>query len=299
MDIRQLEYFLDIAELGSVSRAAERHFLSQSTLSRELRQLEQRLGTRLFNYTKGEMRLTEDGILYMNGAQALLKEYQSGMEAIRQLQERKRDVIHVIVPPKAEYYFRRYMQSAFAQQYPQVICKVSVGPFNMANDYIEHGFADLALGLAHRPRGLRIDAERVHTESYYLALPAAHPAVEAIRNGQFAFSMLERESFLVTKEQNDFHRFELAVFEQRQFVPRVTYEADTVQTIRQMVRDGLGIGLLPQDLVSQELQDIYYMRLTPDYTISTFLLSARGITARPSVMALRRVILEQYRRPAI
>lgn len=295
MDIHQLEYFLDIAETGSVSRAAERHYLSQSTLSRELKQLEQRLGVRLFNYSKGEMRLTEEGILYMNGAQALLKEYRSGMEAIRQLQERKRDVIHVIVPPKAEYYFRRHIQSEFALQYPQIIWKISVGSFSMANEYIEQGFADLALGLAHRPVGLRVEAERVHKEFYYLALPAAHPVVDTIKNGQFTFSILERESFLVTKGQNDFHRFELAVFEQHQFVPRVTYEADTVQTIRQMVRDGLGIGLLPQDLIEQDLHDIYYMRLTPDYTINTFLLRARGVTNRPLVMALRRLILEQYR----
>ena len=68
MDIKQLEYLIDIAELKSVTRAAEKNFMSQSTLSREVKILEKRIGVNLFVWDNREMRLTEEGILYLNGA---------------------------------------------------------------------------------------------------------------------------------------------------------------------------------------------------------------------------------------
>ena len=79
MDIKQLEYLIDIAELKRVTRAAEKTFMTQSTLFREVKILEKRIGVNLFVWDNREMRLTEEGILYLNGARELLQEYKKGM----------------------------------------------------------------------------------------------------------------------------------------------------------------------------------------------------------------------------
>lgn len=151
MDIKQLEYLIDIAELKSVTRAAEKNFMSQSTLSREVKILEKRIGVNLFVWDNREMRLTEEGILYLNGARELLQEYKKGMQALERLKAKQHQVIHLILSPKVQYFFRSHIQPEFVRQFPHTSLEVTVGSVSMAEEYLEHGFADLAITATHTP----------------------------------------------------------------------------------------------------------------------------------------------------
>ena len=73
MDIRVLQYFVTIARERTISRAAERLHLTQPTLSRQLKDLEEELAVSLFNRSNREMTLTEDGQYLYNRAQEILK----------------------------------------------------------------------------------------------------------------------------------------------------------------------------------------------------------------------------------
>lgn len=73
MDIRVLQYFVTIARERTISRAAERLHLTQPTLSRQLKDLEDELAVSLFNRSNREMTLTEDGQYLYNRAQEILK----------------------------------------------------------------------------------------------------------------------------------------------------------------------------------------------------------------------------------
>ncbi len=70
MDIQILEYFIEIAKENSITKAAENLFISQPALSQRLRQLEKEIGTQLFLRDGNKMKLTEAGILFLNGAQS-------------------------------------------------------------------------------------------------------------------------------------------------------------------------------------------------------------------------------------
>lgn len=73
MDIRVLQYFVTIARERTISRAAEQLHLTQPTLSRQLKDLEEELAVSLFNRSNREMTLTEDGQYLYNRAQEILK----------------------------------------------------------------------------------------------------------------------------------------------------------------------------------------------------------------------------------
>ena len=137
MDIKELEYLIDIAELKSVTRAAEKNFMSQSTLSREVKILEKRIGVNLFVWDNREMRLTEEGILYLNGARELLQEYKKGMQALERLKAKQHQVIHLILSPKVQYFFRSHIQPEFVRQFPHTSLEVTVGSVSMAEEYLE------------------------------------------------------------------------------------------------------------------------------------------------------------------
>ncbi|WP_210588473.1 LysR substrate-binding domain-containing protein [Streptomyces sp. GESEQ-35] len=73
LDLRQLRYFVAVAEEEHVGRAAERLHISQSPLSRQIAQLEKNLGLTLFERTQQRIRLTSDGRVFLSEAEALLR----------------------------------------------------------------------------------------------------------------------------------------------------------------------------------------------------------------------------------
>ena len=72
MDIRDMTYFLQIAEYENVSRAAEELHISQPPLSRQLRKLEEELGVELFTRDNGRLQLTEAGHFFRERAQEVI-----------------------------------------------------------------------------------------------------------------------------------------------------------------------------------------------------------------------------------
>ena len=74
MEIRVLRYFLETAREGNMTRAAERLFISQPTMSKQLKELENELGTKLFVRSNYSIRLTEAGMLLRERAEDILSE---------------------------------------------------------------------------------------------------------------------------------------------------------------------------------------------------------------------------------
>ena len=72
MDIRVLEYFVVAAQEGSITRAAELLHVSQPTVSRQLMELEEELGRKLFDRSKRSVTLTQEGLLFRESAQEIL-----------------------------------------------------------------------------------------------------------------------------------------------------------------------------------------------------------------------------------
>lgn len=83
MDIKQLNYFMAVAQAGSFSKAAENLTVSQPTLSVAVKKLEEELGVRLFYSFNREQRLTDEGLRLMNGARRLMDVYQQTVEDVR------------------------------------------------------------------------------------------------------------------------------------------------------------------------------------------------------------------------
>ena len=87
MNTQTLEYIIAIAEEKSISRAADRLLVSQPAISRQLKRVEERLGTKLFLRERGEMILTDAGKIYVNGARSVQSIYEHALEEIRKLEQ--------------------------------------------------------------------------------------------------------------------------------------------------------------------------------------------------------------------
>lgn len=127
-DTHQMEYMLAIAEEGSLTRAADRLFLSQSALSQQLAKLSQQNLPPLFVYQNGRMQPTLAGKLYLNGVRAILKIKEDTLLRIRSSPEAIYDPVYISLFPEWTERFCLEVLPAFKKYYPDVpvnLCSTS------------------------------------------------------------------------------------------------------------------------------------------------------------------------------
>ena len=170
MDLRQLRYFLAVAGTQHMTRASEQLHVTQSTLSHQIRQMEQALGMPLFDRIGRGIRLTEAGEMFRGFAQRALMELESGVNALAELDSVLRGqlrvgVIHTInsslVPP---------VISRFVAEHSGVMVTVDEMSGIDIEEGIVSGLLDLGIGFAPATSA-DIVAERLFDEKIVLIVP--------------------------------------------------------------------------------------------------------------------------------
>ena len=149
MELRHLRYFLSIAELSSFRAAAEELFVSQPTLSQQMKDLERELGTALFERAGRGVRLTQAGKLFVEYAHRSLNILQEGQAAILEYDSVLRGCLRIGVLQTVGTYLIPQAIVKFTNKYPRVDLRV----LEMSAREIESGLIDggLDLGISFEP----------------------------------------------------------------------------------------------------------------------------------------------------
>ncbi|MBQ6215705.1 MAG: LysR family transcriptional regulator [Oscillospiraceae bacterium] len=144
MELRTLHYFTTVAEELNITRAAERLNMSQPPLSKQIINLEEELGVRLFTRGKRHLSLTDAGIVFYRRAKQILDLCEMSKEEISSL-EGLSGTIHVsLVEGRAPFLLSRWVYG-FRQEYPNVKFELWNGSGDDALDRLYHGLADISL----------------------------------------------------------------------------------------------------------------------------------------------------------
>lgn len=120
MTIVQIEYLLAVANCGSFSQASERCFVTQPSLSMQIKNLEQELGVILLDRTKKPVMPTEAGVVVLEKAKEALKAYYNIKESVNELRGEIGGTLHLgVIPSIAPYLLHRFIPG-FLKQYPKV-----------------------------------------------------------------------------------------------------------------------------------------------------------------------------------
>ncbi|BAL24903.1 LysR family transcriptional regulator [Azoarcus sp. KH32C] len=120
MEIRQLRYFVAIAQYGTFSKAAEKTFVAQSALSHQLAQLEEELGARLFHRSHRGVELTEAGRIFQTHAVAILRQIEDARSSVRSSIGQLTGKVVFGVPQSVSNALAVPLLQAVRQRYPQV-----------------------------------------------------------------------------------------------------------------------------------------------------------------------------------
>lgn len=142
MDTRLIEYFLRVAELGSINKAATDLRLSQPALSRHIALLEHQLRAKLFTRTQGGVRLTESGTLLLERARPMLRELASLVE---QVGDRAAGQISIGIAPSWRNLFTSNFVARLIAEFPAVRLRLHEGVSHELREMMHSGMLDLAI----------------------------------------------------------------------------------------------------------------------------------------------------------
>ncbi len=249
MDFDQLHTFLEIVRLGSFSRAAESCFRSQPAVSAQIRQLEEELGTKLFDRVASRVSLT--------GAGKRFSEYAREMVELRRRAQREMGEMNTV--PRGELviganeatclYILPGVFADFKKTYPEV--QISI--FRTHGTAVVQRVLENALdfGIAQLPvKDNRLERVVIHTDEICLLLPSAHPLARA---GPVEPEAVTPFPLLLPKGGRTRALLDEYLLPAREKV-QISMELESSEMLKRFVQAGLGISFIARGYVQAEVK---------------------------------------------
>ncbi|MFE6689230.1 LysR family transcriptional regulator [Streptomyces sp. NPDC057743] len=240
--LRDLRYFLATAEELNFTRAAERLFISQPALSKQIRQLETGLRVRLFHRDRRTVTLTEAGAALLPRARELLGLWDEAQRAVSDAAAAASAVLTLGVSTSVGRGLLPAIRAQFAERRPNWRIRVRQVPWDDGTAGLADGSTDLALLWLPFPGQEACAVEVVATEPRWVALPAGHRLADA---AEVPFAELLDEPFLALPESAGALRDHWLATDERGGRPvRIGAVVAGADETFEAVEEGLGVVLL-------------------------------------------------------
>ena len=243
MNLRDLQYLVSLAEHRHFSRAAAASFVSQPTLSTQIRKLEEELGVALVERMPRKVLLTETGREIARRARGVLAE----VDEIRAIAQRTRDPeagrLRLGIFPTLGPYLLPHLVPLVRTRFPRLELLLIEEKTEQVLKLLREGTLDAGV-VALPLHEDSLHAEFLFEEPFVLAVPEAHPLAHR-RRGRLKLADLENESLLLLEDGHCLRDQALEVCHLAGAVEKVGFRATSLETLRQMVAANVGITLLP------------------------------------------------------
>ncbi|MFM7687132.1 MAG: LysR substrate-binding domain-containing protein [Actinomycetota bacterium] len=258
MNLSDLRYLVAVADHRHFGRAAEACFVSQPTLSTQIKKLERELGVELFERNPRQVLLTAAGEQVLAHARQAISEADAIREVARQARDPETGSLRLGVFPTLGPYLLPHTVPAVRERFPQLELLLVEDKTEVLLQRLQDGKLDVAV-LALPVEGDHLHAEPLFEEDFVLAVPSDHPLAHARR--KVNLSVLSGEQLLLLEEGHCLRAQALSVCQLHGAGERAGYRATSLETLRQMVAGGVGITLMPELSVRPPVPDYRGVRL--------------------------------------
>ncbi|MFM5032855.1 LysR substrate-binding domain-containing protein [Aeromonas media] len=251
MDIRALRYFVELVREKSFTRASEKLFVTQPTISKMIRSMEEELGQPLLNREGHSFTLTDSGQVLFARGQLILAQMQQLEAELADLQSLQHGRLALGIPPMVGHVYADLIR-AYRSRYPKVELSIVEYGGRRIEQAVLEGELDLAITmLPTREEGV---LSALELDCY--PIQVVLPDLPRWRGGsEIRLADLQEEPFLLyTQAFTLSERLEQAC-QQAGFVPQVAARSSQWDFLTAMVRSGMGVAFLPEPICR---------RLTPD-----------------------------------
>jgi LysR family hydrogen peroxide-inducible transcriptional activator len=243
MNLRDLHYLVAVAEHRHFGKAADASFVSQPTLSMQLKKLEKELGVQLIERNPRHVLLTDAGRQVVERAQLILAEVDNIHGIARQAADADAGTVRIGLFPTLAPYYLPHVVPQVHQRFPDLELLLVEEKTDVVHRQLSEGRLDAAL-MALPVIDERLHVEPLFEEDFVLAVPADHRLARV--EGPIDMSVLADEHVLLLEEGHCLRDQALSVCQLVGASERSGFRATSLETLRQMVAAGVGVTLLPQ-----------------------------------------------------
>ena len=295
MDIKNPEYILEIARQQSVTHAAEKLFVTQSTLSQYLLKLENELGTPLFSREKSGLVPTEAGHVYLHAARAVVQIQNAAAASIAAL---KKEGFLCVGVSFWGLTLLTGLLPAFKSRFPDITLRIFVDDYAHLKVMMQAGRIDLAvISITEEDDRPAQGAVNLRREELVVALPREaaycleHPDAEFISEKQLP-QALDTLNFIAPDEGASIRRIEDALFRRLMYRPHVICEVEREDSATRMVAAGVGAAILSVEDV-RGVREIRSFRLDPPLYRENIMVLRRGVKRTEALTGLEELLVAQ------
>ncbi|RJE90098.1 LysR family transcriptional regulator [Paenibacillus sp. 1011MAR3C5] len=245
MELRQLNYVIQIANEKNFSRAADKLHIAQPSLSQQLSKLEQELGVLLFRRTTNSVELTQAGKVFVEKSQTILDTVEQLKQEMDDMAQMRRGRLVVGTLPITGSHVLPLVLPAFGAQYPQIEVVLVEETTAKLEQLTASGGTDLSL-LSLPLIDSSLTYEPYLEEEIWLAVPPQHKLVS--RQEPIEISELSAEPFIGLKRGQGFRQITVELCEAVGFTPQIVFESSNIETVQSLVAGGMGIAFVPRML---------------------------------------------------
>ncbi|KRF10728.1 LysR family transcriptional regulator [Paenibacillus sp. Soil787] len=259
MELRQLQYAIQIAIERNFSRAAEKLHIAQPSLSQQLSKLEKEIGVLLFQRSTNSVELTHAGSLFVEKSQKILDMVEQLKKEMEDISQMKKGRLVVGSMPITGSTILPFVVPVFQAAYPDIEITLVEETSSNLETLTMNGQTDISL-LSLPLREDSLVYETLLEEEIVLAVPPTHPL--AASKEPIRIEQLEKEAFIALKKGQGFRKLTLELCQKAGITPNIVFESSNMETVQSLVAAGMGIGFVPFLISKRSFSELSPIHLT-------------------------------------
>lgn len=251
IDSRQLRAFVALARTGSFTVAAKELFLSQSAVSHSMKALENDVGCRLFDRVGKKVLLTQAGESLLHHADKILREMTSARAGLQQLGKWGVGRLRIGASPTACQYILPAVLREFKESFPKCLIAIEPGDTLEAIESVRDNKIDLAVTLEPRNED-QFEFHPLFTDDLAFIVGPMHPWAQ---EGHVVRQEIPRQSYILYNKNSYTFRMVQDYFRKEDMVLNTVIELGSMEAIKELVKLGLGVGIIAPWITQKEIQE--------------------------------------------
>lgn len=272
MIFKNYEYFLAIAEEGSVSKAAEKLYISQPSLSKFLKRLEDNIGIELFSRDSYPLKLTEAGELYLTYVKDIVKKEKQLLQAFDDVRNYDSGTVSIGITVWRSSIMLPTVLPKFKSLYPKIDVKVYEGSHQYMASLLDRDKVDFCI--FHLPNNYStFTFEHLQYEKILFCVPEAHPLLKNIeqKDGSIHVQSMSNEEFMhycdepfiMLQPGQNIRDITQNFLNKLNITPNIVLETSNLVTALYSARKGLGVTFVPEAAlhIPEQMQGLRLFRV--------------------------------------
>ena len=293
MHLHQLKYFVSIVETGSMTKAAERCYISQPSISQQLSKLEDSIGKKLFFRVKNKLVLSDAGQLMYEQAKGILTRVEDAKRRVSDIDSISGGSVAIGVLPTLAPYMLPSTLLALSEKYPDAIVTVREEISESLVDAANRGELDVLIEvLPFDESHLKVDP--LFSDEFYVAVNKNSPLAEL---DSVPVHSLDDIPFILLEDIHCLTRQIGHYCFNEHFMPKVLFQASQLATVKQLIELNYGVSILPHIAVEDEANsNIRYIKFdgTPP-TRQVVLATSKDRYISPAAEHFASIVKKQYK----